>query len=364
MADNIKVPIVDLAREFRLYEKDLIKIFKTVGRSGQYVLGEAVSEFESSFASLCDTNHAVSCANASDGLEIALKAVGVGPGDEVITAANSFISSGGAIAALGAIPIFADIRDDLNIDPEAIEHNITKKTKAIMPVHLTGRPAPMDEILFLAQKYNLKVVEDSAQAVGASYKNQKVGSMGDIGVFSLHPLKNLHVYGDGGVITTNDPELNTFMVKYRNHGLRDRDNLEFWGKNSRLDSLQAKIASYKLKKIEKINDRFRQIAAEYQEQLGSYVTVPQDKPYEHSIYHNFVIISDERDLLMEHLIQSGVDVKIRYPIPLNLQGCMPKRGQAPNAERIARSMLSLPIFPTIEETEISYVIDKVKEFFK
>ena len=363
MAPKMKVPIVNLAREFISMENELVEIFCEVGRSGQYVLGDGVSEFETVFAEFCDAKHAVSCANASDGLEIALKSVGVGPGDEVITAANSFISSGGAIAALGATPVFADVNEDMNIDPVSVEGLISKKTKVIMPVHLTGRPAPMREILALAKKYKLRVVEDAAQAVGATYYGAKVGALGDVGVFSLHPLKNLHVYGDGGAIVTNSDELNTFMLKYRNHGLRDRDHSEFWGRNSRLDTLQAKIATFKLAKIDDINKKFREIAKKYKSELSDIVEIPIDKDYEYSVYHNFVIKTDKRNELMDFLILNGIDVKVRYPVPLTLQKSQPQRGNAPNSEKIADRMLSLPIFPTIKKEEIEYVIKTIRSFF-
>lgn len=364
MGDNMHIPIVDLSREFKQYEKELVDIFVKVGSSGQYIFGEEVDLFEKEFAEFCDTKFAISCANASDGLEIGLRALGVGPGDEVITAANSFISSGGSIAACGAVPVFADVTDDLLIEPASVERLISKKTKAIMPVHLTGRPAPMNEIMKIAKANGIFVIEDAAQAIGAKYYGQKVGGLGDIAVFSLHPLKNLHVYGDGGVITTNSAECNSYMTKYRNHGLIDRDHTEFWGRNSRLDTLQAAIARFKLKKIDEINEKFRFVAMKYSAALLNLVTTPIDKNHESSVYHNYVILSDRRDELMTYLKETGVDVKVRYPVPLTKQNVSPKKGLAPNSEKLAQRMLSLPIFPTIQDDEINYVIDRIKEFFE
>ena len=258
----------------------------------------------------------------------------------------------------------ADIRDDLNIDPDSIEEHLTNKTRAIMPVHLTGRPAEMDSIIKIAKKHNLIVIEDAAQAVGAKYKGKPVGSLGDLASFSLHPLKNLHVYGDGGVITTKSRTLHDFMQKYKNHGLRDRDMSVFWGRNSRLDAFHAAIASYKLKKIEEINTRFRAVAKIYTEELEGLLKVPLEKKTEYSVYHNYVVMSDKRDSLMEYLIRHGIGVKIRYPIPLHKQIASPKKGFAPVAERIANEMLSLPIFPTITEDEQHYIIETIRSFFR
>lgn len=360
----MQIPIVDLSREFKKYQNELVDIFIRVGSSGQYVFGEDVCLFEQDFAKFCGTEYAISCANASDGLEIGLRALGVGPGDEVITAANSFISSGGSIAACGAMPVFADVTDDLLIDPASVESLISEKTKAIMPVHLTGRPAPMNEITAIAKAYGLSVIEDAAQAIGAEYYGQKVGALGDIAVFSLHPLKNLHVYGDGGIITTKSDTLNSYMIKFRNHGLIDRDRTEFWGRNSRLDTLQAAIARFKLTKMDEINKRFISIATKYNHSLSNLVTTPYDKPHEVSVYHNYVILTERRDDLMTYLKSAGIDVKIRYPLPLTKQNVRPQKGIAPNAEILAKRMLSLPIFPTITEAETSYVVSKVEEFFK
>lgn len=374
----ISVPIVDLARQFSKFETELVEIFLRVGHSGIYVQGPELLAFENNFAKYCGTPFAIGVGNATDGLAIALKALEIGPGDEVITAANSFIASGGAIAEVGAVPVFADIRSDLNIDPESVLRLITPRTKAIMPVHLTGRPADMDPLLKIAQDYNLWVVEDAAQAVGAKYKGRRTGTLGDIAVFSLHPLKNLHVYGDGGVITTKSSKLQHACQKIRNHGLIDRDTCLSWGRNSRLDELQAAIANFKLSHIDALNERFRAIAMRYSNELSSYVDIPQ--PCTNCtngkcggenlcVFHNYVILPENRNKLINHLAKCGVATKIRYPRLLNEQPAYGNGGsevaleKTPVANRLNARILSLPIFPEMTDREVSVVIEAVRGFY-
>jgi dTDP-4-amino-4,6-dideoxygalactose transaminase len=255
------------------------------------------------------------------------------------------------------------------MDVTKLESAITKKTKAIIPVHLTGRPAPMDEINKIAKKYNLYVLEDSAQAIGARYKGKRVGGLGDAGGFSLHPLKNLGVIGDGGVFTTNNKDLYEIVKKLRNHGLKNRDECELWGFNSRLDSLQAKLASIKLKHLNSWNDRFREIANNYREGLSDIVHTPYDLSHEEPVYHNFVIRVDQkiRDNLMSFLLEKGIETKIHYPIPIHLQECASNlnysKGDFPLSEKFALEMISLPIYPELSNEEIAAVIKSVREFF-
>ena len=240
------IPFVDLAGQFRNLEGELTKAFLDIGRSGVYIMGDRLESFELKAAEYCDVKHAIGVGHGSDAIFLILKALGVGPGDEVITATNSFIASAWVVAATGATPVLVDVAEDLNIEPALIEDAITAKTRAIIPVHLTGRPAPMDEINILAQRHGLHVVEDAAQAIGARYRGRRVGSLGLAAGFSLHPLKNLGVYGDGGLITTNDDKLASKLRMLRNHGLRNRDECEVWGFNSRLDPMQAAFAEIKL----------------------------------------------------------------------------------------------------------------------
>jgi dTDP-4-amino-4,6-dideoxygalactose transaminase len=313
-------------------------------------------------------SHVIGVADGSDALFLILKALGIGPGDEVITATNSFIASAWVIVAAGATPVFADVRDDFNINPASISAKITSRTRAIIPVHLTGRPAPMNEINTIAQCHGLYVVEDAAQAIGARYHGRRVGSLGIAAGFSLHPLKNLGVYGDGGLISTNDNALAAKVRSLRNHGLRNRDECEIWGFNSRLDTLQAAIAEIKLARLDTWNARCRQIAYTYRENLGAFVEVPNDREWEECVYHNFVIRTHHRDFLMKHLKLNGVETRIHYPIPIHLQDSAKdlgyKLGDYPCAELYAKTMISLPIFPELRDEEVNWVISAVKSYFQ
>lgn len=364
----MNIPFVDLSRQFKLLESELTQAFLDTGRSGVYIMGERLEAFEANAAAFCESTYCLGVADGSDALFLVLKAMGIGPGDEVITATNSFIASAWVIAATGAKPVLVDVCDDFNIDANLIEAAISSKTKAIIPVHLTGRPAPMNDVNSLAQSKGLFVLEDAAQAIGARYYGKRVGSLGQAAGFSLHPLKNLGVYGDGGLITTNDSTLDTALRKLRNHGLRNRDECEVWGFNSRLDSMQAAFADIKLKKLDSWNNRCRAIAKIYRTELSSVVQVPVDQPWEECVYHNFVIRSDRRDSLMQYLKEHGVDTRIHYPIPIHLQdaakGLGYRLGDFPNAEKYASTMISLPIYPELSDVEINHVTSSVLQFFK
>ena len=368
MVEKKTIPFVDLARQFRGIESDLNRAFLDVGRSGNYIMSEPLESFERKAAEFLEVSHVVGVADGSDALFLILKALGIGPGDEVITATNSFIASAWVIVATGAKPVFADVCEDLNINPISIKSAITSRTRAIIPVHLTGRPAPMNEINAIAEKYSLYVVEDAAQAIGARYRGKRVGGLGIAAGFSLHPLKNLGVYGDGGLISTNNDELAVSLRKLRNHGLRNRDECEVWGFNSRLDTLQAAFAEIKLGHLDKWNDRCRQIANIYRENLKLHVQVPVDQDWEECVYHNFVIRTEKRDGLVAHLTIKGVDTRIHYPIPIHLQDAARelgyKNGDFPLAEYYANSMISLPIYPELSDDEVNFVVDAVKSFFE
>jgi len=270
------------------------------------------------------------------------------------------------VVAAGGKPVFVDAADDYNIDPKLIEAAITSRTRAIIPVHLTGRPADMDPINAIAKKRGIAVVEDAAQAIGARYNGKRVGSLGTAAGFSLHPLKNLGVYGDGGFITTNDRALHERMALLRNHGLRNRDECSIWGYNSRLDPLQAAFASIKLKRLDGWNERCREIARRYREGLKDRFWVPTDRPGEEPVYHNFIIRHPKRDQLMDHLAKRGVGTRVHYPIPIHLQDCARhlgyKRGDFPATEEQARTICSLPIYPELTDAEVAYVVESVRSF--
>lgn len=366
----IKVPFVSLERQYLPLKDEFLHAFDEICSSGQYIMGDALDVFESEIAQYCETDYALGLANGSDALFLALKAMNIGYGDEVITCPNSFIASAWVIEATKARTVFVDCDYDFNIDTNKIEEAINDKTRAIIPIHLTGRPAKMDEINEIACKYNLQVIEDSAQAIGARYKGKRVGALGDAAGFSLHPLKNLGIIGDGGFFTTNDKSLYEKVKKLRNHGLKNRDECEMWGFNSRLDSLQAKLASIKLRHLDSWNERFRAIASTYRDNLNDIVITPKDSIDEESVYHNFVIRVDKeiRNNLMEYLLTKGVETKVHYPIPIHLQECAfnldYKNGDFPNAENFALEMISLPIYPELNEEELNYVISSIKEYFK
>ena len=367
MSEGARVKFVNLPLRFEDYEDELVDAFRRVVRSGAYVLGPEVSAFEKELSAYCGSKFALGVGNGTDGLIIALRALDIGPGDEVITAPNSFIASAGAIAMVGADIRFADVGPDYNIDPAKIESAITDKTKAIMPVHLTGRPADMDPINEIARAKNLYVIEDAAQAIGAKYKGRPVGSLGDIASFSLHPLKNLQVYGDGGILTTSDEKLYERMNRLRNHGLVNRDTSAEWGLNSRLDTIQAALGLAQLKRLDEWTQRFREIADAYREGLRDVVSVPEETNHEYAVYHNFVILAENRDALMSHLDSRGIDTKIHYPILLHRQPAAADLGYGPGsfpvAEEQVTKIVSLPIYPELTSEEVQRVINEIRAFY-
>ena len=360
-----RVPFVNLGLQYQFLRDRIISEIDRISLQGQYIQSPDVEKFEKNFAAYCGTSTAVAVGNGGDALYLSLMALGVGPGDEVIVPANSFVASAWAVAGCGAKVVFVDVTSDYNLDPALVMKAITSKTKAIMPVHLTGRPAPMNEILEIAKQHRLFVIEDAAQAVGATYHGKKAGSMGTTGCFSLHPLKNLHVLGDGGVITTNDLQLADRLKLWRNHGLKNRDECVFWGRNSRLDSLQAAIANLKLPYLDQWTQRFRQIAQIYSSELGKLVQVPVDRPYEQSVYHRYIITTSRRDELQNFLTEHGVETKVNYPIPLHLQEAAQgyKKGDFPVAEGLAQTILSLPIYAEMTDAQVEIVVSEVKRFF-
>ena len=364
----MKVPFVNLGLQNRLIKDELLNIVSGLLDSGQFILGEDLVKFESSFARLCGTKYAVGVANGTDALFLSMKLMGIQQGDEVITAPNSFLASASSIYLAGATPVFADVREDFNIDPEQIRKVISPKTKAILPVHLTGRPTDVEAILTIAQEYHLAVIEDCAQAVCAEYKDKPVGSFGDLGCFSLHPLKNLSACGDGGVITTNSEDLYQKLLKARNHGLRNRDECEFWSYNSRLDNLQAAMLNIKLNKLSEWTARRRKIASYYYDRIsGPEIIVPTDKTFEKSVYHTFIIQTVRRDELKNFLFNKGIDTKIHYPVPIHLQDAAKylgyKKGDFPITENQTETILSLPVFPELSDDQVEYVAETIIEFF-
>jgi dTDP-4-amino-4,6-dideoxygalactose transaminase len=367
MQNTPRVKYVDLPAQVRPLRSELLAAVAQVLDDGDFILGKSVGEFECRFAGLCKTKYAFGVANGTDALVMALKALGIGAGDEVITVSNSFLATAASIALVGAKPVFVDVRDDYNIDPALIERAVTPRTKAIIPVHLTGKPADMQPIMEVAHKRKLHVIEDAAQAVGAEYHGKRVGSFGIINCFSLHPLKNLNACGDAGVMTTNDDALADKLRKMRNHGLRNRDESEFFAYNSRLDSIQAAILNVKFGHLERWTEARRVNAAFYREQLKDVVWCPSDAPHEKQVFHTFVIQAERRDELQKFLLEQGVETKIHYPIPIHLmpaaQGLGCKRGDLPVTERLAQTILSLPIYPELTTEQKEWVVAAIRTFY-
>lgn len=363
----MKVPYVNIGPQYKDLKAEIFASLDKLFDSGMFILGEEVAQFESAFAKYCEADYSVGLNSGTDALFLGMKALGIECGDEVIVPPNSFLASASACQLIGAVPVFVDVNNDFTLDTSKIEVAITSKTKAIMPVHLTGRPADMDEIMAIAKKHNLYVIEDAAQAVGATYKGKKVGSIGDIGCFSLHPLKNLSAAGDGGMLTTNNKEVYEYMLKARNHGLKNRDECEFWSYNSRLDAVQAAVLNIKIKHLDTWNDRRRSIAHRYQDALSSLVVVPTDDDNYTSVYHTFIIQTPKQKELQSFLEEQGIGSKIHYPLPIHYQeaaaGLNANKGDYPITEKQAEQILSLPVFPELSDEQIDYVIAKIQEFF-
>ena len=370
MKTSFKIPYVNIAGGVRALKEEILEAAGRVLDHGQFVLGEEVSLFEQRFAEICGTRFAVAVNSGTDALILALRALEIGPGCEVITVPNSFIATTSAVRMVGARPVFVDVREDYNMDPEGIEKSISSRTKAVLPVHLTGRPADMGPILKISQRHGLKVIEDAAQAILAEYQGQRVGSFGHAGCFSLHPLKTLSACGDGGVLTTNDESLYERAKILRNLGFKSRSECVAWSGNSRLDSLQAAILLVKIKYIQGWTEKRRSHAHLYQRALSgiSHLEVPSDRPFEKAVYHTFMILADRRDELKGFLRERGVDTAIHYPIPIHLQEAARELGYGvgsfSTAESQARRVLSLPVYPELTEGELEYVSECIREFYR
>lgn len=364
----MKVKYLDLPKQFKdeALWREIKKIFETC----QFIQGPEVERFESKFANLCGTPYALGLNSGTDAIFLALRALNIGPGDEVITVPNSFVSTAGAIIAADAKPVFVDVAADYNMDVNRIEKAITPRTKAILPVHLTGNPADMVKITEIAKKKGLSIIEDAAQAIMASINGKPVGSFSDAGCFSLHPLKNLNVCGDGGVLTTKSREIYEKVKFLRNHGLKNRDAIEFFGYNSRLDTIQAVVAEYGMQNLKAIKEKRQKNAQTYDQglkDLNGFVTLPPRQEKVEQVFHTYVIRVQKRTELIRYLEENGVETKIHYPIPIHLQKpCQElgyKKGDFPVCEKQAEEILSLPIHQYLEEEQLDYVIDRIKKFY-
>ncbi len=361
------VPYVDLAAQFAEDREGLTALAKDVLSSGHWVGGPEVDEFEKALCAYTGAANAIAVGSGTDALMLSMRALDIGPGDEVITPPNSFVASTASIALIGATPVFADILSDQNIDPKAVEAAITPRTKAIMPVHLTGRVCAMDEIMKIAQSHGLKVIEDAAQSFGSRYRDRFSGTFGDAGCFSAHPLKNLNAMGDAGFVLTNDPALAGRIKRLRNNGLEGRDTVVEWGMVSRLDSLQAAVLTRRLKDLDRVIKKRRANAAQYRNLLDpNPVFMPPCREAEFNTFHTFVIQVDRRDDLKNHLAEKGIGSAIHYPVPIHRQPAAADLGQGnfPQTESQAGRILSLPVHQFLDPADIDYVAECVNGFYR
>jgi dTDP-4-amino-4,6-dideoxygalactose transaminase len=365
----MKVPFLNLKRNYQVIQKEIDKSIAKVIKSGNYILGNEVESFESEYAKFCKVNYCVGVANGLEALQIALTSLGVGNGDEVIVPSHTFIATWLAVSHVRAIPV--PVEPDpktYNMDPKLIATKITKKTKAIIMVHLYGQPADIDSIMAIAKKNNLYVIEDAAQSHGASYKNKMIGSHGDIVAWSFYPGKNLGAFGDAGALTTKSKKLYEKIKILRNYGSREKYVNSIIGLNSRLDPIQAAILSIKLKLLKKTNLLRRKIAKKYIDTIEPLCHIPStDKLSEH-VWHLFVIRHERRDKLRAQLDNYGISTLIHYPIPPHLQKAYSflnlKKGSLPITEKICSEVISLPLDPYMRSDEIDYVISKTNQALK
>jgi len=362
-----RIPYINLQKQWLEEREELLPIIDKVFESAQFVGGDELDRFEENIAKLCGTKYACGLNSGTDALMLALALSGIGKGDEVITPPNSFIASTAAIVHIGATPVFVDVLPDQNIDPSKIEAAITEKTKAIMPVHLTGRMCDMDPIIEIAKKYDLKVIEDAAQSVGSRYKGKLSGSIGDVGCFSTHPLKNLNACGDGGFLTTNDEVIYNKSRSYRNHGMVNRNIVDHFGSVTRMDNLQASILNYRLDKLEEVTQKRRINAKSYIEGINNkHLFIPEEKNSEYNVYHTFVVQTKYRDELKEYLSQNEIDTAIHYPIPIHLQPAAKKLGYKvgdfPVTERQSKEILTLPVNQYLEKIDLKRIVSVINQF--
>lgn len=349
---------------------DLWEELKRFVPTGDFTLGKPLKEFEEKFAKLIGTKYAIGVNSGTDAIKLSLKALGVGWGDEVITAANTFVATVGAIAETGATPVFVDCDDTFCMDVSLVEEKITDKTKAIVPVHFTGYMTDMRQLMPLAEKYNLPIVEDACQSILGAIEDKNAGTWGNTGAFSLHPLKNLNVWSDGGIIVTDDDELYRLLCLLRNHGLVDRDTVEILGHNSRLDTLQAVVGNWLIPQTEEIAAKRIENARYYDEKLGAIpqISIPHRPSDFRVVYHLYIVFAEGRDELLQYCLDRDIEAKIHYPIPIYRQAAVQhlghREGDFPVSDRHARTIISFPCDQHLSKEEMDYVIATVGDFYR
>ncbi len=364
------IPYLDLKAQYRSIQKEIEEAVKGVLESGHYVLGDEVKAFEEDFASYCQTRFAVAVNTGTSALHLALLAAGVGPGDEVITTPLTFVATTAAVLYTGAKPVFVEIDPQtLNLDPDRVTSAITSKTKAILPVHLHGKPVKIEPLLEIAKKKNFVLIEDAAQAHGAEIQGRRVGGMGLAGCFSFYPGKNLGAYGEGGAVTTNDEIIAKKIRLLRDWGAEKRYHHDLKGFNFRMEALQGAILRVKLKHIEKWTENRMTLAKRYNEKLkGLSLKIPQTPLGIRNVYHVYPILIEKRDQIQESLMSKGIQTNIHYPIPVHLQKAYSdlgyKVGDFPVTERACSQLLSLPLYPEMTEAQVDEVVEAVHQGLK
>jgi UDP-2-acetamido-2-deoxy-ribo-hexuluronate aminotransferase len=373
-----EIRMVDLHGQYKKIESEVQQAIADVVESTAFINGPAVKEFQSNLENYLGCKHVIPCGNGTDALQVSMMALGLKPGDEVITTSFTFIATAEVIALLGLTPVLVDVfPDTYNIDPEAIRNAITDKTKAIVPVHLFGQAANMEEIMQIAEEHNLYVIEDNCQAIGADYiftngKKQKAGTIGHIGCTSFFPSKNLGAYGDGGAIFTNDDELATHIRSLVNHGMTVRYYHDHIGVNSRLDSIQAAILSIKLKHLDEYISARQQAAQYYNAAFAEceHLVTPAVSDFSTHVYHQYtlIVLESDRDALKQHLEEKQIPAMIYYPVPLHLQKAYIdpryKEGDFPVTEALSHQVISLPMHTELDKEQLAYITTSVLEFFK
>lgn len=364
----MNIPLIDLPGQFRELREEVLSAVEGVMRNARFILGEEVERFEHAFAAYCGAAHCVGLANGTDALHLALRALDIGPGDEVIVPANTFIATAIAVKSVGATPVFVDVSaDDFNLDVPLFASAVTPRTKAVLPVHLYGQPADMQAVLRVAADHGLKVIEDACQAHGASYQGRRVGTFGHAACFSFYPGKNLGAYGDGGAVVTDDPEFAERLRLLRNYGQKAKNEFSLLGFNSRLDTMQAAVLLVKLKYLDRWNDIRRAWADAYREELADAgLILPREMPGRRHVYHLFVVQHPERDDLLAHLQSCGVQGGIHYPAPL--PHTLPFRAApsvpvgVPTSATLSRRILSLPMCPQLTRDQLAQVAEAIRSF--
>ncbi len=361
-----KIPFLDLRITDNSERQELLTAIDTVFQHGRFIVGPEVAQFENEMAALCNRKFAVGVDSGTSALFLALKAIGAGPGDEVITTSLSWIATANAIALTGAKPVFADINDDLNIDPESVAQLITPRTRVILPVHYTGKICPIEPLLQVAHKHNLDVIEDASQAFGARHCDCPAGSFGRIACFSMNPMKIFAACGEAGVIVTDEPEIYDRLLALRYNGTVNKETCLEPSLNARLDTIQAAVLLRRLRYVEQIVNKRRQIASWYNDLLAGLVRTPVERDNDYDVYYTYTIQADRRDELKQFLESRGVETKIQHPILMPDQPAYrhKTRGVFPNAQKLIKRILSIPAHEKLTRTDVEHVADCFRRFYQ